>query len=92
MGAETSARVMQALQECGCALNNGYMQLNLLALAVTPELRVTDLGLIGISRFTHIPVIHSNSCLHFGACRAPRQHRRMLESQRGTQGGNDGEV
>ena len=28
--AEKSARVMRALGECGCALNNGYMQLSLL--------------------------------------------------------------
>ena len=32
-----SARVMRALAECGCALNNGYMRLSLLALAVIPE-------------------------------------------------------
>ena len=55
--AEKSARVMEALGECGCALNNGYMQLSLLALAVIPELRISDLGLVDVSRFTHIPVI-----------------------------------
>ena len=27
--ADTSARVMRALAECGCAINNGYMQLRL---------------------------------------------------------------
>ena len=55
--AEKSARVMQALGECGCTLNNGYRQLSLLALAVIPELRISDLGLVDVSRFTHIPVI-----------------------------------
>ena len=33
------------------------MQLSLLALAVIPELRISDLGLVDVSRFTHIPVI-----------------------------------
>ena len=50
--ADKSARVMRALTDCGCALNNGYMQLSLLALAVIPELRISDLGLVDVSRFT----------------------------------------
>ena len=33
------------------------MQIILLALAVIPELRISDLGLVDVSRFTHIPVI-----------------------------------
>ena len=41
----------------GCALNRGYLQLSLLALAVIPELRISDLGLVDVSRFTGIPVI-----------------------------------
>jgi adenine deaminase len=45
------------MRDCGCALNNGYMQLSLLALAVIPELRISDLGLVDVSRFAHIPVI-----------------------------------
>ena len=52
-----SARVMQAMRDCGCTLNNGYMQLSLLALVVIPELRISDLGLVDVSRFAHIPVI-----------------------------------
>ena len=32
------------------------MQLNLLALAVIPELRISDLSLVDVSRFVHIPV------------------------------------
>ena len=55
--AAKSAQVMQAMRDCGCALNNGYMQLSLLALAVIPELRISDLGLVDVSRFAHIPVI-----------------------------------
>ncbi|MDE0022809.1 MAG: amidohydrolase family protein [Spirochaetaceae bacterium] len=55
--AAKSARVMQAMRDCGCTLNNGYMQLSLLALVVIPELRISDLGLVDVSRFAHIPVI-----------------------------------
>ena len=52
-----SARVMQAMRDCGCPLNNGYMQLSLLALVVIPELRISDLGLVDVSHFAHIPVV-----------------------------------
>ena len=55
--ASKSARVMQAMRDCGCILNNGFMQLSLLALVVIPELRISDLGLVDVSRFAHIPVI-----------------------------------
>lgn len=48
---------MQALGECGRALNSRYMQLSLLELAVIPELRISDLGYSHVSRFTHILVI-----------------------------------
>ena len=33
------------------------MQISLLALAVITELRISDLRLVDVSRFTHIPVI-----------------------------------
>ena len=55
--AAKTARVMQAMRDCGCTLNNGYMQLSLLALLVIPELRISDLGLVDVSRFAHVPVI-----------------------------------
>ncbi len=55
--ADKSARVMQAMRDCGCPLNNGYMQLSLLALVVIPELRISDLGLVDVSHFAHIPVV-----------------------------------
>ena len=54
--ADKSARVMRAMRHCGCTLNNGYMQLSLLALVVIPELRISDLGLVDVARFAHIPV------------------------------------
>ncbi len=55
--AAKSARVMHAMRDCGCPLHNGYMQLSLLALVVIPELRISDLGLVDVSRFRHIPVV-----------------------------------
>jgi adenine deaminase len=33
------------------------MQLSLLALVVIPELRISDLGLVDVTRFAFIPVI-----------------------------------
>ena len=56
--ADKSARVMRAMRDCGCTLNNGYMQLSLLALVVIPELRISDLGLVDVSRFAHIPIVN----------------------------------
>lgn len=55
--AEKSARMVQAMIDCGCTLNNAYMQLSLLALVVIPELRISDMGLVDVTRFEHVPVI-----------------------------------
>jgi adenine deaminase len=49
--ADKAARMVAAMGECGCALNNAYMQLSLLALVVIPELRISDLGLVDVTRF-----------------------------------------
>lgn len=49
--------MMQAMQACGCSLNNAYMQHSLLALVVIPELRISDLGLVDVRTFEFIPVI-----------------------------------
>ena len=40
-----------AMADCGCTLNNAYMQHSLLALVVIPSLRISDLGLIDVDRF-----------------------------------------
>jgi adenine deaminase len=40
-----------AMAESGCTLNNAYMQHSLLALVVIPELRISDKGLIDVTRF-----------------------------------------
>jgi adenine deaminase len=44
-------RMVAAMAECGCTLNNAYMQHSLLALVVIPELRISDLGLVDVSTF-----------------------------------------
>jgi adenine deaminase len=59
--AEVVARKAQAVlaefRACGCTLHNANMQLSLLALVVIPELRISDLGLVDVTQFKHIPVI-----------------------------------
>ena len=43
--------IIEAMQTCGCNLNNAYMQHSLLALVVIPALRISDLGLIDVTTF-----------------------------------------
>ena len=50
-------RLMAAMRACGCTLNNAYMQHSLLALVVIPELRISDLGLIDVTRFEKTELI-----------------------------------
>jgi adenine deaminase len=49
--------MMQAMRDCGCTLNNAYMQHSLLALVVIPELRISDLGLVDVRSFEFIPLL-----------------------------------
>ena len=58
VAAKTDA-VMQAMRDCGCTLNNAYMQHSLLALVVIPELRISDLGLVDVRSFEFVDVIVS---------------------------------
>ncbi len=55
--AEKAASVLQAFAMCGCELNNPNMQLSLLGLAVIPELRITDKGLVDTTNFDFISVL-----------------------------------
>ena len=57
--AEKAAQMVSAFQECGCQLNNAVMQLSLLSLAVIPELRISDLGLVDVTNFEIVPVMTS---------------------------------
>ena len=43
------------------SLNNPNMQLSLLALAVIPELRISDLGLVDVREFKLIPLFDPSS-------------------------------
>jgi hypothetical protein len=43
--------MVQAMADCGCRLNNAYMQHSLLALVVIPEIRISDHGLIDVTKF-----------------------------------------
>jgi adenine deaminase len=52
-------KLIAAMVDCGCTLNNAYMQHSLLALVVIPELRISDLGLVDVRTFEFIPVIET---------------------------------
>ena len=54
--AQKADRMVEAFQECGCDLNNAYMQLSLLGLVVIPELRISDLGLVDVTKFEVVPL------------------------------------
>ncbi len=49
--AVASRRLGEAMEAAGCRLNNAFMQHSLLALVVIPELRLSDLGLVDVTRF-----------------------------------------
>lgn len=55
--AQKAASILEGFKATGCMLNNPNMQLSLLALAVIPELRLTDLGLVDVTRFQLIPTL-----------------------------------
>ena len=48
--------VLAGFRACGCRLNNANMQLSLLALPVIPELRISDKGLVDVTKSELIPV------------------------------------
>ncbi|WP_299749427.1 adenine deaminase [uncultured Tateyamaria sp.] len=54
-------KMVQAMVDCGCTLNNAYMQHSLLALVVIPELRISDLGLVDVRTFDFIPVLETTT-------------------------------
>jgi adenine deaminase len=55
--ANKAATVLAGFKACGCMLNNPNMQLSLLALVVIPELRISDKGLVDVTKFETIPVV-----------------------------------
>ena len=52
-----AAGLLEGFVACGCKLNNPNMQLSFLALVVIPELRISDLGLVDVTKFEFIPVL-----------------------------------
>ncbi len=46
--------LVAAMRDCGCTLNNAYMQHSLLALVVIPELRISDVGLVDVRTFEKV--------------------------------------
>ena len=57
--AQKAATVLEGFRACGSQLNNPNMQLSLLALVVIPQLRISDLGLVDVTRFEFLPVLES---------------------------------
>jgi len=55
--AEKAQTLVAAMRSCGCLLNNAYMQHSLLALVVIPELRLSDVGLVDVTRFEITPLV-----------------------------------
>lgn len=59
--AEVVARKARAINDgfllCGCQISNPNMPLSFLALAVIPDLRLTDKGLVDVNRFDFIPLV-----------------------------------
>lgn len=49
--AANADQMIAAMADCGCTLNNAYMQHSLLALVVIPALRISDLGLVDVTKF-----------------------------------------
>jgi len=55
--AKKAATILKGFRSCGCKLNNPNMQLSLLALVVIPELRISDKGLVDVTKFNFVPVL-----------------------------------
>ena len=48
-------RVLKTLiRDWGAKLDNPFMALSFMALPVIPELKMTDLGLVEVSKFSHV--------------------------------------
>jgi adenine deaminase len=55
--AKKAETILAGFRACGCKLNNPNMQLSLLALVVIPELRISDKGLVDVTKFNFVPVV-----------------------------------
>jgi len=57
--AEKASTILEGFKKCGCTINNPNMQMSLLALVVIPELRLSDKGLVDVTKFELIPVLEA---------------------------------
>ncbi|PKN92256.1 MAG: adenine deaminase [Chloroflexi bacterium HGW-Chloroflexi-6] len=57
--AQQAESVLAGFAACGSELNSPNMQMALLGLVVIPELRISDKGLVDVTRFEFIPVVES---------------------------------
>jgi adenine deaminase len=55
--AKKAGKLLEGFRKCGCQLNNPNMQISLLGLVVIPELRISDKGLVDVTRFDFVPVL-----------------------------------
>ncbi len=57
--AKKAATVLEGFRACGCTIENPNMQLALMALVVIPELRLSDQGLVDVTKFQFVPVVEA---------------------------------
>jgi adenine deaminase len=55
--AKKAETLLKGFRSCGCQLNNPNMQLSLLALVVIPKLRISDKGLVDVTKFKVVPLL-----------------------------------
>jgi adenine deaminase len=55
--AKKAETILKGFRSCGCQLNNPNMQLSLLGLVVIPELRISDKGLVDVTKFKVVPLL-----------------------------------
>ena len=55
--AESLRRLKALTRDCGCVLEEPFLQLSFLALPVIPSLKITDRGLVDVDNFHKVPVI-----------------------------------
>ena len=55
--AQKASNVLEGFIACGSQINHPNIQLSFLALVVIPELRISDLGLVDVTKFEFLPVL-----------------------------------
>lgn len=54
--AEKIGVLKQLARDCGCQLNEPFLQLSFLALPVIPSLKITDCGIVDVEKFSTVPL------------------------------------